>query len=753
MGITSLLDGRSGVSSRQLVTNMIRAALLAHEQEGSIRFEIEDAKSRGLHASDSLVVVPTGKSVEWPPATLEARLVLDRRASVADIVFDWLGEDSRDPWDRAAEQGMIMLVLRGVAVVGPRWRGRNYIFEGDARGLLSQTSPQAAEVLLARCRESRPDVWSRLDAGIAEAVRRRTRETEGDRPTASDPDPWQSEAAADRERFMERPHVIRATGKWGVLLALVGVGLAFLLAWTARANDLGEFTAVAAGVITLLCGLPALRLKPLRGIERRYSAWIASRSGLPSQPEQPPASLGDSLLGLVFLVPLLTFFVLLIALVIKAKPVLWLGLIGAILFAVYRLLQMLAGERIDRMVTSDSGQSAPRPNAKSFAEPLPAPRVLATAPMPPEPDTNAAAVTALRKPVEAERPVDGWTRDPEPSLGNDPGQVLLETIAPDAIPPATKSSRARVAAIPQRARAIRSVYRKAIAFLATSTTLLAVAYWLAGPTALFFSDQGVQFSELTPWFVAGSFLATLALLSPRAAPWLRGLRNAALLSAILPGRASIPVTPQETAEATVSIRPVALRLLGSCWITIALFRAAIYYPSIAPPLPLLFIPAALLSVLGYLYWINRGAAAVERQYPYQPPLNLLALRVFGSPDLGNFLNLSNAWQWIGTRQRLDGPDTAGQKAKDLFNYLAGRIDRSIVEDATELREALDAFTMRPDRLLRFPVNSIQCTNATWKEALQRLLDQADVVVMDLSSLSERNLGMPMNLKSLSTRFR
>ena len=59
---------------------------------------------------------------------------------------------------------------------------------------------------------------------------------------------------------MERPHVIRATGKWGVLLALVGVGLAFLLAWTARANDLGEFTAVAAGVITLVLGLPALRL-------------------------------------------------------------------------------------------------------------------------------------------------------------------------------------------------------------------------------------------------------------------------------------------------------------------------------------------------------------------------------------------------------------------------------------------------------------------------------------------------------------
>jgi hypothetical protein len=177
--------------------------------------------------------------------------------------------------------------------------------------------------------------------------------------------------------------------------------------------------------------------------------------------------------------------------------------------------------------------------------------------------------------------------------------------------------------------------------------------------------------------------------------------------------------------------------LGSFWIALALGRAAFSYPSLAPPLPLIFIAITLASVTGYLYWIHRGAAAVERQYPYQPPLNLLALRVFGSPNLADFLDLSDAWKWIGTRQLLDGPDTAGQKAKDLLNYLAGRIDRSIIDNATELREALEAFSTRPDRILRFPVNSIQCANATWKEALQHLIDRADVVVMDLSSLSRR----------------
>jgi uncharacterized protein len=191
--------------------------------------------------------------------------------------------------------------------------------------------------------------------------------------------------------------------------------------------------------------------------------------------------------------------------------------------------------------------------------------------------------------------------------------------------------------------------------------------------------------------MAGALLTTLALLSRKAAPWLRGLRKAALLSTVTRG-AEIKVAPQDVDEAIFSIHPVAFRLLGTFWIVVALLRSAIVYPSLAPPLPLIFIAITLASVLGYLYWIYRGATDAERLYPYRPSLNLLALRVFGSPNLSDFLNLSDAWQWIGTRQLLDGPDTAGHKAKDLLNYLSGRIDRSIKADATELHEALDAFS-------------------------------------------------------------
>ena len=49
--------------------------------------------------------------------------------------------------------------------------------------------------------------------------------------------------------------------------------------------------------------------------------------------------------------------------------------------------------------------------------------------------------------------------------------------------------------------------------------------------------------------------------------------------------------------------------------------------------------------------------------------------------------------------------------------------------------ALAEFHEHPDRKLRFPVNSIQCNNAVWKIAVDRLLDRSDAVVMDLADLS------------------
>jgi hypothetical protein len=701
---------RVGAVDRQPVTNAIKAALLAREQDGSIRMEIEN---QSADRAGSLMIVPTERWADWPRATMESRLVLDRKGAVADIVFEWLGDDSSSPWAQAAEKGMIMLVLRGFAVVQEGWRGRTYALADEARALLSQDSPQTTENLFSSCRENRPSVWRLLEVEIEDAVRRRTLvDNNNNRPS---PDPWESEAATDREHFLAQPHIVRAKGKSGAALALVGVALAVLDAWIARKNDLAAFAVVAAGSFAVAGVLLAIQPKALQGFQRQLSRWIASKH--PSLSEQPPPSLGESLTGLVFWVPLFTLFALLLGLAVS-RPVLWIGAVGLILSAAYRLLQALAGQRIDERVKGDGARTALR----ASAPPLPAPA---------EP---------MGDPSPAEAPV------PKASSGDGGAQVELEIVTADAIPPASAASQTRIAAIRMRPIAIRSVYRKGVAGLAIFVTLLALVYWLIGPSPFTFSDGGVQFSERAPWFVVGSLVATLVLTSRRAQPWLRSALKAAALSAIIGGE--VKFTSQPFDETYASIRPLALRLLATFWIAVALLRAATTYRSLGAPLPLIFGVLSIAAAFGCLIWIRRAAAAVERQYPYQSPLNLLALRVFGSGSLGDFLNLSGGWQWIGIRQLLDGPDSAGHKAKDLFNYLAGRIDRSIVKDEAELRRALDAFSARPDRRLRFPLNSMQCANATWKEAVQNLLNQADVVVMDLSGLSEQNRGVAYELGKL-----
>jgi hypothetical protein len=735
--VTILFGFRLGDFDKQPVTNMIKAALLAREQDGSIRLEIQSAEWRPIDEAGLLMVVPTGNSADWPPATMESRLLLDRKGAVADIAFDWLGDDSPAPWAYAAEKGMIMLALRGLAVVQLGWWGRTYAMVRSAPALLPQDSPQVTESLFAPCREYRPSMWRLLEVEIEEAVQRRTLNDETNRPS---PDPWDAEAATDRERFLERSHVVTAKSKGGVLLALLGVGLAFLTGWIAHKQDLIAFTLVVAGYFAMGGGILAVQPKLLGSVVRTISARAVAQ--FPSLSERPSPTLWDSVVGLVFLVPLATLVTLLGASTI-ARSLLWPGVGAAMLFTVYYLLRERVSERIDEVVKNDSGELSGRSNSRLNASAaVPCVSVPATA----QPNGDRSAALAPPDVRAADSP-RGSARGGEPPLGVSAAQFFLDIISPDAIPPTSADSKARVDAIQKRAPAIRSVYRKGIAFLAVTTTMLAVAYWLVGPAPLLFSDGGVQFSERTPWFMGAALLATLMLLSPSAPAWIGRVGIGLLLGALLRG-STVTLPPNDYDETSGSIRPLALRLLGAFWVVLALLRAAIVYPSFAPPAPMIIVPITIISVLAYLYWVRRGRASVERLYPYHPPLNLLALRVFGSGNLRDFLNLSDAWQWLGTRQLLDGPDTSGRKVRDLVHFLAGRIDRSIVEDAAELREALDVFSARPDRKLRFPVNSMQCSNATWQEALQHLLDQADVVVMDLSGLSEQNRGVAYELEKL-----
>jgi hypothetical protein len=195
----------------------------------------------------------------------------------------------------------------------------------------------------------------------------------------------------------------------------------------------------------------------------------------------------------------------------------------------------------------------------------------------------------------------------------------------------------------------------------------------------------------------------------------------------------------------VPIRPVVMPLLGLIWLIVGLVEGVFIQTGFLPTL------VSLALAAGYLVWLACNRARLEARYPVYPALHLLALRVFETPRLMEFMELTDRWRWLGTIQQLDGPDTAGSQTRHVLHYLRGEIDQTVVADAAALEHSLASFQTAPDRQLRFALNSIQCTDSTWREALDRLLNTASVVVMDLASFSERHRGCVYELRQLMQR--
>jgi hypothetical protein len=144
-------------------------------------------------------------------------------------------------------------------------------------------------------------------------------------------------------------------------------------------------------------------------------------------------------------------------------------------------------------------------------------------------------------------------------------------------------------------------------------------------------------------------------------------------------------------------------LLGGIWLTFMCLCTL-----------LLFVPVAVV----YVIVLRRKKAELERRYPVDPPLVLLTLRVFSSPSLQEVILLADRWRWVGPLQRLDGPDTARSGLLEVTAYLLGRVENVVVENEGELASALAHFDSEPDNQLRCPLNSVQCNDASWKQALE-----------------------------------
>jgi hypothetical protein len=702
-GNIHLLDGQSEVSCRELLEAELQAALLAHEEAGTVRFEVAEVET----GKPRLYVTATGVRKAWPEPSTESRLEFGGREELSAVLRRWLARESHFQWKRGAEKTFLPLVLRGIAVLSQKGRERRYLLMNrDAEAAAAQMRPAVAR-LLDRCREERPQVWNLISTELEKAA-----EPGANTGTGMETlDPWYDESAADAKRIPGLRLLGNLGMSWTSVVVLGGIfwGVAI---WSLLASERSGRIAFAAALAVLIGLSEAAR--------RTKGSWIPWTGRFRPRVEQFDEA-GWGKMTAIF-APLAA--VILSAAVPNASdPRLIGGVIVAAAMGGTWLLRRKAGQAIVEQV---SGQPA------RVAQPA-----------------GLALAAAAAAGAETARPAAATP------VAETPASVLpfeIEIIKPPDLPPESETSRARIRGIRERGPQVRKLYRRhAYQLVGGITAVRILAWWALEP-----HDLGSF-----PWFTV-----ILAVLTWMAMPGVRGgsgptvetsgvttplvalAKYASLLRYVFRYVRGGKAQERNRWEREIEpIRPFLAPLLGLVWSVFALLRIFGYlsWESAWKWLP----AAASIGILAaYQVALRKRRKQLESAHPVYPALNLLALRVFGSPSRDLFLQLLDLWHWFGPLYRLDGPDTAGAKSSDVVAFVTGRLDKAIVENPAELEEAIRGFSKTRDSQLRFPFNSIQCNDAVWKDALQWMLEQADVVVMDLSGLAEQNRGCAYEIAKL-----
>lgn len=738
-----------------LVRAMLRSALLAHQDAGSIRLQLV---KDGLFGT-RLETVPLGPPPEWPRQSLEARLDLSKQRAVADVVHEWLAEDCSVPSSRGDEQLLVAGVLRGIVEVTFSRKSRKYSIQPALAGVAHGEPRRLAD----------PELDRALDKAISDGISRRTsREVVGDhevfRPGS---DPWMAESQADRAALpltaTEQEQCFRRTDRtempeWGFpIFGAVGA----LMLWLVGVEQQFRWPVVFGGMTLTALLLYAIPPLPgLVGVQKSCGRLLYSFFGQ-TFPESPRRRALQALV-----LPGLAFFV---SICWVASPALALLLVtGTIVNGALMVLRMRTAQAITERVTA-------------------------------KPEQRAAAIEPATVEPTAAEPVAVPTAA-VPQAEREPAAATVEILTAEQLPAASAEGQSRVAAVIARPRELRALYGRLVLPMAALVTAgAAVAQYGSGQWPVF---TGLLCAG-TVWYWRrrehlGKTRERLemvgrSMLAGQMAGATEGDSHERIRKQVWETQERLGSGPVEANLAPVPRMPLVLPVLGHLWMLCAAYHSNA--GSGLPALALLLLIAASLTVpaggerllqkrnwkfvvlLGLGCWalaVRAGSAAnpavfglfwtaivaylallalycrrLEASLPVRAPLTLLALRVFRSGSLDDFLQLTRLWRWVGTEQRLDGPDTAGSKERDLLLYATGALDKGITEDATELNTDLAGFRVEPDHDLCFPVNSIQCTDATWKAALDRLMDGCDVVLMDLSGLTPQNQGCIYELRKLA----
>jgi hypothetical protein len=667
-GIEHPLGGKAALSV-DLIPLTISAALLASERAGVLTFRDEGGR---LYAS-----FDDARST-WPPNSLEGRLVRGRTLAVADLIYDWLADGSNFPQARAMRLIVHCATLRGVTKLSTAQSGDSH----------------AVRALLDACRTGRPALWTALESGIAEGIRRRTvaprqEDTGGHAMPRYD----YAEAAIES---MDAPDgavaiapgstpKVASTGAL-ILVILICLGASALVVAKLRPQNLSALLTllVALPLALIVFSLFAKRLEARRAALRRFyglpaEAVVRVAPGTNIEYKQTLMQVVAGNAALVAVAALITAFggamVILFALgLVGLIAVKWMGDQG-------KLTAKTAAEVVSLRLNALKASAAEVPSAD-----------------PPAPPPYAGAHPGARS----------TPRIPDP-------------VAASELPPAPAECTEAVERWRLRRAKFRRLYWVSLAVLAGGYMVIALTCLLL---RIAFSQGSFSGGDL------GNSIVALALPLFASTIFFHYTRWAG----------AVEDDQGKTRHAMIAAGV-------AFWRVILLLEAPLLFAQNGKPyLPFAF--ATLLLLVVHWAWMEWARARLMRQMPVPAPHRLLMLRVFGSPAFDDLVTLIHPWQRVGLIEHLEGFDTVGQRADVQLAVEAHQIDSVLAKDLLEVQRQLAQASTEPGPALLFERHAFQCTDATWREAILGMLKRADVVLMDLSSLSLQNQGCAWELGQL-----
>jgi len=140
----------------------------------------------------------------------------------------------------------------------------------------------------------------------------------------------------------------------------------------------------------------------------------------------------------------------------------------------------------------------------------------------------------------------------------------------------------------------------------------------------------------------------------------------------------------------------------------------------------------------------------------QAPRGLLLLRVFGYTARTErlFDRIGSRWRYFGPVTMIAAPDVVVRSIDpaEFLYYMVGAIEDNFVRSAADLERRLETLDTRRDPDGRFRVNDFCCASTTWRATVTALMERADVVLMDLRGVTNRQHGCEFELSELPARL-